>query len=124
MQEPNLFKAVEATLANYEDKKKVRVECTRCNRWFSLVSASGNIVSSLNEHMKSKKHTTNTTFEASHDTAMLRSGMVGRLNRPTNENSQQSLTKFLIPSLPSPLHGASTSPHASTSGVEITQVLI
>ena len=27
-QEPNLFKVVEATLANYEDKKKVRVECT------------------------------------------------------------------------------------------------
>ena len=26
--EPNLFKVVEATLANYEDKKKVRVECT------------------------------------------------------------------------------------------------
>ena len=36
-QEPNLFKVVEATLANYEDKKKVRVKCTRCNRWFSLV---------------------------------------------------------------------------------------
>ena len=30
----------------------------------------------------------------------------------------------MIPSLPSPLHGASTSPHASNSGVEITQVLI
>ena len=27
--EPKLFKVVEATLANYEDKKKVRVECTR-----------------------------------------------------------------------------------------------
>ena len=27
-QEPNFFKVVEATLANYEDKKKVRVECT------------------------------------------------------------------------------------------------
>ena len=28
-QEPNLFKVVEETLANYQDKKKVRVECTR-----------------------------------------------------------------------------------------------
>ena len=28
MQEPNFFKVVEETLANYEDKKKVRVECT------------------------------------------------------------------------------------------------
>ena len=27
-QEPNLLKVVEETLANYEDKKKVRVECT------------------------------------------------------------------------------------------------
>ena len=36
-QEPNLFKVVEAALTNYEDKKKVRVECTGCNRWFSLV---------------------------------------------------------------------------------------
>ena len=123
-QEPNLFKVVEATLANYEDKKKVRVECTRCNRWFSLVPASGNIVSSLNEHMKSKKHTTNTTVEASHDTVVLRSGTVGRPKKPTNEKSQQSLSKFLIPSLPSPSHGASTCPHPSTSGVEITQVLI
>lgn len=122
-QEPNLFKVVEETLANYEDKKKVRVECTRCNRWFSLVLESGNIVSSLNEHMKSKKHTT-TIDEASHDTVVLRSGTVGRLKKPTNVKSQQSLTKFLIPSLPSPLHGVSTSSHASTSGVLITQVLI
>ena len=89
-----------------------------------MVPTSGNIASSLNEHMKSKKHTTNTTPEASHYTVVLRSGMVGRLNRPTNENSQQSLTKFLIPSLPSPLHGVSTSSHASTLGVLITQVLI
>ena len=128
-QEPNLFKVVEATLANYEDKKKVRVECTRCNRvectrcnrWFSLVPASGNIVSSLNEHMKSKTHTT-TTYEASHDTVVLRSGTAGRPKKPTNDKSQQSLTKFLIPSLPSPLHGVSTSSHASTSGVLTTQV--
>ena len=112
---------MEETLANYEDNKKVRVECTRCNRWFSLVSASGNIVNSLNEHMKSKKHTTNTTFEVSHDTVVLRSGIVGRPKKPTNEKSQQILSKFLIPS---PLYGASTSPHPSTSGVEITQVLI
>ena len=116
---------MEATLANYEDKEKVRVECTRCNRWFSLVSASGNIVSSLNEHMKSKKHTTyNTTVEASHDIVVLRSGTIGRPKNPTNEKSQQSLIKFLIPSLPSPLHGASTSSHASTLGVLIIQVLI
>jgi len=27
-QEPNLFKVVEATLADYKDMKKVRVECT------------------------------------------------------------------------------------------------
>ena len=108
-----MFKVVEETLANYEDKKKVRVECTRCNRWFSLVPKSGNIVSSLNEHMKSKKLTTNTTVEASHDTIVLRSEIVGRLKKPTNEKSQQSLYKFLIPSLPSPLHGAYTSPHAS-----------
>ena len=112
-----------ATLANYEDKKKVRVECTRCNRWFSLVPASGNIVSSLNERMKSMKNTT-TTDEDSHDTIVLRSGIVGRPKNPTNEKSQQSLSKFLIPSLPSPLHGASTCPHPSTLGVEITQVLI
>ena len=114
---------MEATLANYKDKKKVRVECTRCNRWFSLVSASGNIVSSLNEHMKSKNHTT-TTYEASHDTIVLRSETVGRPKKPTNEKSQQILTKFLIPSLPSPLHGDSTISQDSTSGVLITQVLI
>ena len=115
---------VEGGIANYEDKKKVRVECTQCNRWFSLVPTSGNIVSSLNEHMKSKNHTTNTTVEASHDTVVLRSGTIGRPKKPANEKSQQSLTKFLIPSLPSPLHGASTIPHASTSCVLITQVLI
>ena len=88
------------------------------------MSASGNIVSSLNEHMKSKKHTTNTIVEASHDTVVLRSGTVGRSKNPTNDKSQQSLTKFLIPSLPSLLHGVSTSSQASTSGVLITQVLI
>ena len=115
---------MEATLANYEDKKRVRVECKWCNRWFSYMPTSGNIVSSINEHMKSKKHTTNTIVEASHDIVVLRSGTVGRLKKPTNEKSQQSLYKFLIPSLPSPLHGDSTSPHASTSCVLITQVLI
>ena len=66
------------------------------------------------EHMKSKNHTTTTTVEASHDTVVLRSGTVGRPKKPTNEKSQQSLTKFLIPSLPSPLHGAYESSHAST----------
>ena len=81
--------------------------------------ASGNIVSSLNEHMKSKKHTT-TTYEASHDTIVLRSGKVGRPKKPTNDKSQQSLTKFLILSLLSPLHGVSTSLQASSSGVLIT----
>ena len=84
---------------------------------------SGNIVISLNEHMKSKKQTT-TTDDPSHDTYVLRSGKVGRPKKPSNEKSQQSLSNFLIPSLPSPLHEASTSPHPSTSGVEITQVLI
>ena len=114
---------VEATLANYEDKKKVRVECTRCNRWFSLVLESGNIFSSLNEIKKSMKHTT-TTIEASHDTTVLRIGTIGRPKNSTNEKYQQSLTNFLIPSLTSPLHGVSTSSRASTSGVLITQVLI
>ena len=89
----------------------------------ALVPTSGNIVSSLNEHMKSKTHTT-TTDEASHDTVVLRSGTAGRPKKPTNDKSQQSLTKFLIPSLPSPSHGVSTSSHASTSSVLITQVLI
>ena len=45
--EPNLFKVVEETQENYEDNKKVRVECTWCNKWFCLVLASGNIVSLL-----------------------------------------------------------------------------
>ena len=73
--------------------------------------------------MKSKKHTT-TTDEASHDTVVWRSVTVGRPNKPANEKSQQNLSKFLIPSLPSPLHGDSTSSHDSTLGVLITQVLI
>ena len=86
---------------------------------------SGNIASSLNEHMKSKKHaTTTTTDEASHDTIVLRSGTIWRPKKPTNEKSQQSLTKLLIPSLPSPLHGACTSSLSSTSGALITHVLI
>jgi len=61
-QEPNLFKVVESTLTDYNDLKKVRVECTQCHKWFRLVSTSGNIVSSLYEHMKSKKHTNTTTM--------------------------------------------------------------
>ena len=122
-QEPNLFKVVEATLANYEEKKKIRVECTRCNRWFYLVPTSGNIVSSLNERMKSEKHST-TTDEASRDTIVLRSRTVGRSKKPTNDKSQQILNKFLILSLQSPLHGVSTSSQASILGVLITQVLI
>ena len=84
---------IEATLANYKDKKNVRVECTLSNRWFSLVPT----LISLNEHMKSKKHTTNITVEASHDTVVLRSGTVGRPKKPTNEKSQQSLSNFLPP---------------------------
>lgn len=36
-QEPNLFKVVEATLVGYEDRKKVRVKYTLCNKWFSFV---------------------------------------------------------------------------------------
>ena len=87
------------------------------------MSGSGHIVSYLNEHMKSKKHTT-TTYEASHDTIVLRSAKIGRPKKPTNEKYQQSLTNFLIPSLPSPIHGVSTSSQTSTSGVLITQVLI
>jgi len=118
-QEPNLFKVVEATLADYKDMKKVRVECTRCNKWFCLVPTSGNIVSSLNEHMKSKKHTTTTTNEASHQEIGLRSGIVGRPKKPTNDKSQQSLTRFLVPSSPSVLHRGSTSA-TPTSGVLIS----
>ena len=82
-QEPNLFKVVEETLADYTDMKKVRVECTRCNKWFFLVPTSGNIVSSLNEHMKSKKHNTTTTRRLSR----LRSGTFGRPKKPTNDKS-------------------------------------
>ena len=84
---------------------------------------SGNIVSSLNEHMKSKKHTTSTD-KSSHDTIVLRSVTVGRPKNPTNDKSQKNFTKFLIPSLPPPLHGVFTSSQDSTSGVLITQVLI
>ena len=87
-QEPNLFKVVEATLADYKDMEKVRVGCTRCNIWFCLVSTNGNIVNSLNEHMKSKKHTDTTTNEGSHEKIGLRSGMVGRPKNPTNDKSQ------------------------------------
>ena len=90
--------------------KKVRVECTRCNKWFCLVPKSGNIVSSLNEHMKSKKHTTTTTTnEASREDIGFRSGTVGRPKKPTNDKSQQILTRFLVPSSPSILHRGSTS---------------
>ena len=78
----------------------MRVECTRCNKWFCLVPTSGNIVSSLNEHMKSKKRTATTTNEASHQEIGLRSGTVGRPKKTTNDKSQQSLTRFLVPSSP------------------------
>lgn len=88
---------MEETLANYKDMKKVRVECTRCNKWFCLVSASGNIVSCLNEHMKSKKNIATTTNEGSHEEIGLRSGTVGRPKKPTNDKSQQSFTRFLVP---------------------------
>ena len=86
-QDPNLFKVVEATLAGYEDKRKLKLECTQCNKWFYLVPASGNIVSSLNEHMKSKKHIS-TTDEASHNLVGLRTSTVGRPKNPTNDKSQ------------------------------------
>ena len=118
-QDPNLFKVVEATLAGYEDKRKVKVECKRCNKWFYLVPTSGNIVSSLNEHMKSKKHIS-TIVEASHNPFGLRTDTIGRPKKTTNDKSQQILTKFLIPSLPPPLHGVSTSSQDSSSGVLIT----
>ena len=62
--------------------------------------------------------------DAELESGCLRSGIVGRQKNPTNDKSQQSLIKFLIPSLPSLLHGASTRSHDSTSGVLITQVLI
>ena len=86
-----MFKVVEETLAYYKDMKKFRVKCTRCNKWFCLVPESGNIVSSLNENMKSKKHTTTTTNEASHQEIGLRSGIVGRPKKPTNDKSQQKI---------------------------------
>lgn len=117
-QDPNLFKVVEATVANYKDKKKVRVECIRCNKWFCLVRESGNIGNCLNEHMKSKKHTT-TTDEAS---LGLRSGVVERPKEPTSDKSQKSLSRFLAPSSPSLLHRGPTSANPSTSSVLIIQV--
>ena len=113
-QEPNLFKVVEETLVDYKDMKKVRVECTQCNKWFCLVPTSGNIVSSLNEHMKSKKHTATTTNEGSHEEIGLRSGMVGRAKNITNDKSQQSLTRFLVPLSPLLLHRGSTGADPST----------
>ena len=80
-----------------------------------------NIVNSLNEHMKSKKHTTTTTTnKVSHQETGLRSGTVGRPKKPTNDKSQQSLTRFLVPSSPSVLHRGSTSANPSTSGVLIS----
>ena len=119
-QDPNLFKVVEATLAGYEDKRKVKVECTRCNKWFYLVPSSGNIVSSLNEHMKSKKHIS-TIDEASHNLVGLRNGTVGRPKKPTNDKSQQSLTRFLVPSSIPLSHRDSTSANTSTSGILISK---
>ena len=70
--------------------------------------------------MKSKKHTTTTTNEASHQEIGLRSGIVGRSKKPTNDKSQQILTRFLVPSSPSVLHRGSTSATPSTSGVLIS----
>ena len=96
-QEPNLFKVVEATLADYKDMKKVRVECAQCNKCFFLVPTSCNIVSYLNEHMKSKRHTTTTTNEGSHEEIGLRSGTIGTCKKPTNDKSQQSLNRFSGP---------------------------
>ena len=84
---------------------------------------SGNIVSSLNEQLKSKKHTI-TTYEASRDTTILRSRTIGRPKKPTNDKSQQILTKFLIPSLPPPLCGVYTISWDFSLGVLITQVII
>ena len=52
---------------------------------------SGNIVSSLNEQIKSKNNTTTTMVEASHDTVVLRSGTVGRPKNPTNEKSDNKV---------------------------------
>ncbi|KAH9292376.1 hypothetical protein KI387_042438, partial [Taxus chinensis] len=87
-QDSDLFKVVEATLGEYADKRKVKVECTRCNKWFSLVPASGSIATSINEHMKSKKHTLTTNKTS---TVELRSDTVGRPKKPTIDKSQQSL---------------------------------
>ena len=81
----------------------------QCNKWFCLVPKSDNILSSLNENMKSKKHTTNTPNEASHGEIQLMTGMVGRPKKPTNDKSQQILTRFLVPSSPLVLHKDSTS---------------
>lgn len=121
-QEPNLFKVVQATLAGYGDKKKVRVGCTQCNKWFCLVPTSGNIFNSFNEHMKSKEHTT--TDEDSYETIVLRSGTTERLKKLTNDKSQQSLTSFLVPSSPHVLHRGSTNANPSTLGVLTTLVQI
>jgi hypothetical protein len=118
-----LFKIVEETLAEYEDKRKVTLECTWCNKWFSLVTTSGNIFISLNEHMKSKNHITSID-EASHNTSRSSIGTIRKPKNPTTEKSQQSLTRLLVPSSPSLLHRGSTSSSASTSSVLIMQVLI
>ena len=111
---------VEATLARYEDKRKVKVECTRCNKWFYLVPTSGDIFSSLNEHMKSKMHIS-TTDEASNNTFGLRAGIVGIPKNPTNDKSQQSLTRFLVPSSTPLSHRGSTSANPSTLGMLISK---
>ena len=111
---------MEATLAGYEDNRKVKVECTRCNKWFYLVPGSGNIVSSLNEHMKSKKHIS-TIDEASHNLVGLRTSTVGRPKNPTNDKSQQSLTRFLVPSSIPLSHRGSKSENTSTSGMLISK---
>lgn len=76
---------VEATLVDYKDMKKVRLECARCNKWFCLVPTSCNIVSSINEHMKSKRHTNTTTNEGSHEEIGLSSGTVRTHKESTND---------------------------------------
>jgi len=86
------------------------------------VPTSGNIVSSLNEHMKSKKHISTTTNEGSCEEIGLRSGTVGRPKKPTNGKSQQTLTRFLVPLSPSILHRGSTSVDPSISGVLINKL--
>ena len=76
-------------------------------------------VSSLNEQMESKRHIS-TTYEASHNTIGLRTGIDGRpKSGPTNDNSQHKLTRFLVPSSTPLSHRGSTSANPFTSGMLI-----